>query len=178
MSKIEALSGEAYVRKVEELLADIDADERQALLTELRQQIEDTEGSSTESLGTPEDFVDEYRQSAGLPVPRDRSERWWIATIVSSLAVPFGALALFSFGGQVVFGPFLLAIEWLLARISPTHPLRIIWSVLAGLLVGEITYLTLADAHVAWLDGLASMLISLVAAALVTTLFIRTTRPS
>ena len=35
MSRIEALSGEAYLRRVEELLADIDSDERQSLLAEL-----------------------------------------------------------------------------------------------------------------------------------------------
>jgi hypothetical protein len=177
MSRIEALSGEAYLRRVEELLADIDSDERQSLLAELSEQIDNSEDSSVSSLGTPEDFVAEYRRSAGLPLPSERSEGWWIATIVSSLAVPFGVLVLFSFGAQVAFGPFLLAIEWLLARISPT-PLRIVWSVLAGVLVGEITYLTLADVHVAWLDGLVAIAISLVVAGMVTVLFIRTTRRS
>jgi uncharacterized protein YqgC (DUF456 family) len=60
-----------------------------------------------------------------------------VTTVVSALALPIGVLVLFSFGGQVILGPFVVVAEWILARISP-RPLRIAWSVLAGALVGEI----------------------------------------
>lgn len=65
------------------------------------------------------------------------AQRVNVATLTSVLALPFGILVLFSFGGQLILGPFVLAIEWILARVSP-KPLRITWSLLAGALVGEI----------------------------------------
>ena len=66
--------------------------------------------------------------------------------MISALALPFGVLVLFSFGGQLVFGPFVLAIEWILARIS-ARPLCLAWSFLGAALAGEIIYLVL-DIHV------------------------------
>lgn len=96
-----------------------------------------------------------------------------IATVVSVLALPLGVLILFSFGGQLVLGPFVLVIQWILAKISPT-PLRVAWSILAGALVGEIVYILL-DVHVAAIDGFPAVVIGLVAAALAGLLIFRTT---
>jgi uncharacterized protein YqgC (DUF456 family) len=61
--------------------------------------------------------------------------------LISAIFLPFGIAILLSFGGQLLFGPFILVIEWILARISP-RTLRLLWSALAGLLAGEIVYLT------------------------------------
>lgn len=96
-----------------------------------------------------------------------------IATVVSVLALPLGVLILFSFGGQLILGPFVLAIEWILAKLSPA-PLRIAWSILAGALVGEIVYILL-DVHVGVIDGFPAVVIGLVAAALAGLLIFRTT---
>lgn len=96
-----------------------------------------------------------------------------IATVVSVLALPLGVLILFSFGGQLILGPFVLAIEWILAKLSPA-PLRIAWSILAGALVGEIVYILL-DVHVGVIDGFPAVTIGLVAAALTGLLIFRTT---
>jgi len=99
-----------------------------------------------------------------------------VATVVSGLLLPLGVLVLFSFGAQIVFGPFVLAIEWILARIS-ARPVRIAWCVLAGALAGEIVYLAL-DLRVTQIDGFPAVVAGLLTAALVVPLFLSTTRPS
>jgi hypothetical protein len=73
----------------------------------------------------------------------------------------------------VVFGPFVVAIEWILARISP-RPLRIAWSFLGAALAGEIVYLAL-DIHVRPIDGFLAVVIGLAVAAVAALLFFRTT---
>lgn len=98
-----------------------------------------------------------------------------VATILSGLLLPVGVLVLFSFGGQIVFGPFVLAIEWILARVS-ARPIRIAWCVLAGALAGEIVYLAL-DLKVTQIDGFLAVVAGLLIASLVVPLFISTTRP-
>lgn len=96
-----------------------------------------------------------------------------VATVASVVALPFGVLLLFSFGGQLVLGPFALAVEWVLAKLSPA-PLRLIWSALAGALTGEIAYLVL-DTQVASIDGFPAVAVGLVFAAVTALLFYRTT---
>ena len=94
---------------------------------------------------------------------------------MSGLLIPLGVLVLFSFGGQLIFGPFVLAIEWILARVA-ARPVRLAWCVLAGALAGEIAYLVL-DLRVPQIDGLPAVVVGLVTAGLVTGLYISTTRP-
>lgn len=167
-----------YLGRVDALLAGIDEEERLSLLADLGDQLEElSESEIAERLGTPEEFAAEYRQSAGLESPSTRTRSYSTpVTVISTLALPIGILVLFSFGGQLVFGPFVLAIEWILARISPL-PLRIAWSLLAAALAGEIVYLVL-NLYVAAADGLLAVLAGLVAAALVALLFYRTTKNS
>jgi uncharacterized membrane protein len=135
-----------YLDRVEQLLVDLDTDERRSLLAELEEQLRGApENDLVSRLGTPEEFVSEYRRSAGLEPSRHVSNALGpsrVATLVSALALPVGVLILFSFGGQLVLGPFVVAIEWILARISP-RPLRILWSMLAGALVGEIAVIVM-----------------------------------
>jgi uncharacterized membrane protein len=160
-----------YLRLIEELLADIDEDARASLLADLTEQLSDVPGSQvTARLGTPEEFVEEYRRSAGIETPTEtaRPEKAiQLDTLISAIFLPFGILILFSFGGQLLFGPFILVIEWILARISP-RTLRLLWSALAGILAGEIVYLT-AD-----LTG-TGLLLGSATAAVTGILFIRTT---
>jgi uncharacterized membrane protein len=160
-----------YLRRIEELLADIDEDDRASLLADLTEQLSDVPGSQvTARLGTPEEFVEEYRRSAGIETPTEtaRPERAIrLDTLISAIFLPFGILILFSFGGQLLFGPFILVIEWILARISPTT-LRLLWSALAGLLAGEIIYLIVEMKSTGLLLGLAT-------AAVTGILFVRTT---
>jgi uncharacterized membrane protein len=138
-------SATEYLKRIEELLADIGEDDRASLLADLTEQLSDVSGSqATARLGTPEDFVEEYRRSAGIETPSEtaRTERAIrLDTLISAIFLPFGIAILLSFGGQLLFGPFILVIEWILARISP-RTLRLLWSALAGLLAGEIVYLT------------------------------------
>ncbi len=167
-----------YLRRVEELLSDIANDDRTSLLVDLTDQLEDLpENELNERLGTPEAFADEYRRSAGLAMPlppAPRSQTAVIAMILSALAVPFGVVMLLSFGGQLVLGPFVLAIEWILARVSP-RLLRIAWSLLAGALAGEIAYLRLG-LYVPLMGSFPAVVVGVVVAGLVTLLFNRTTR--
>lgn len=167
----------AYLDDVEQLLSDVDEDERTSLLADLADQLgEMSEVEVIERLGTPQTFVAEYRRSAGIEehdATGARSIGETIVVLVSGLALPFGVLLLFSFGGQIVFGPFALAIEWILARISP-RPLRLAWCLLAGALGGEVTYLVL-DIHVRALDGFLAVVMGLVTAGLVALIFYRTT---
>jgi uncharacterized membrane-anchored protein len=150
-------SATEYLKRIEELLADIDEDDRASLLAELTEQLTDASGSEvTARLWTPEEFVEEYRKRAIR-----------LDTLISALCLPFGIAILLSFGGQLLFGPFILVIEWILARISP-RTLRLLWSALAGLLAGEIVYLT-AD-----LTG-SGLLLGLATAAVIGILFVRTT---
>jgi hypothetical protein len=94
--------------------------------------------------------------------------------VLSLLVLPIGILGLFSFGAQIIFGPFLLAIEWILARISP-QPLRIVWVLLGGALGGEIAYLFL-DLKVRQIEGYPAIVVGIVAASVVALLIERTTR--
>ena len=66
--------------------------------------------------------------------PGDRS------TLVSAALIPVGIVVLLSFGGQIVFAPFVLVIEWVLARIAK-GVVRMAWSLLAGVMAGEYVYL-------------------------------------
>lgn len=175
-SELSAASAE-YLARVEELLDDVDRDERLSLLADLADQLDDlSSAEATERLGTPEEFAEEYRRSAGLESVsglRAMSTSEKVAAAISAAALPFGVLLLFSFGGQIVFGPFALAIEWILARVSP-QPLRVAWSLLAAALGGEIAYLIL-NLHVPAFDGFLAVVIGLVTAGLVALLFYRTT---
>lgn len=165
-----------YLDRVASLIADVDEEERVSLLADLADELREIpESEIAERLGSPEDFALEYRQSAGLETPAepDRTGESRSAAVISALALPFGVLLLFSFGGQLVFGPFVLAVEWALARISP-RPLRLAWSFLGAALAGEIIYLVL-DLHVRWIDGFPAVIIGLAVAALTSLLFFRTT---
>jgi len=166
----------AYLDRVARLLADVEEEERVSLLADLADELREIpESELAERLGSPEEFALEYRRSAGLETPPepDRTVASMIAAVISALALPFGVLVLFSFGGQLVFGPFVLAIEWILARISP-RPLRLAWSFLGAALAGEIIYLVL-DIHVRRIDGFPAVVIGLVVAAVTALLFFRTT---
>lgn len=99
-------------------------------------------------------------------------DRKVFGTVLSAVGIPFGVLALFSMGGQLAYGPFALAIEWILARLSP-ESLRIVWSVLAGLLAGEMTYL-IFDLHI--VDGFPGVVAGIAAALVVAVITERTTR--
>lgn len=153
------LSRSSYLAEVDRLLDDLDADEKSSLLADLRDRLEETsEAAIAEMLGSPKEFVDEYRSSAGIDSDASTGSRSWkmVENILSGLMLPFGAIVLLSFGGQVLLGPIVLPVEWMLARIS-ARPLRIAWSVLAGALVAEIAYLVL-DTNVAAIDGPAAIL--------------------
>ena len=166
----------AYLDRVASLLADVDEEERVSLLADLADELRETpESELAERLGSPEEFALEYQRSAGLETPAEpnRTLESKIAAVISALAMPFGVLVLFSFGGQLVFGPFVLAIEWILARISP-RPLRLAWSLLGAALAGEIIYLVL-DIHVQRIDGFPAVVIGLAVAAVTALLFFRTT---
>jgi uncharacterized membrane protein len=167
-----------YLGRVDDLLGGIDEEERLSLLADLADQLEElSESEIAERLGSPEEFAAEYRRSAGLESPSDRTRSYsTAATVISTLALPVGILVLFSFGGQLVFGPFVLAIEWIFARVSPV-PLKIAWSLLAAALAGEIVYLVL-DLYIAEADGFPAVLAGLVAAVLVALLFYRTSKDS
>jgi uncharacterized membrane protein len=170
-------SATEYLRRIDELLADIGEDDRASLLADLTEQLSDVPGSEvTARLGTPEEFVEEYRRSAGLETPSDivRPERAIrFDTLISALCLPFGIAILLSFGGQLLFGPFALVIEWILARISP-KPLRFLWSVLAGLLAAEIVYL-IVDINDTQTRTFTGLLLGLATAVVTSLLFIRTT---
>lgn len=165
----------AYLDRVARLLADVDEEERVSLLADLADELREIPDSElTERLGSPEDFAAEYRRSARIETPADQEPEIQskIATAISAVALPFGVLALFSFGGQLIFGPFVLAIEWILARISPS-PLRIAWSLLGAALAGEIAYLAVNVRGP--FDGLLAVVIGLAVAAAVALLFFSTT---
>jgi uncharacterized membrane protein len=166
-----------YLKRVDRLLIDLEPDEKGSLLANLREQLDEVpEGELGIRLGTPEEFVAEYRRSAGIEgeagMTRESGPLVTVASVASAVALPFGVLILFSFGGQLVLGPFVLAIEWILARVSP-KPLRIVWSVLAGALVGEIVVLSL-DMYLFPVDGVLFLLIGVVVAIPVGFLFYRT----
>lgn len=95
------------------------------------------------------------------------------STALSAALLPIGVIILFSFGGQVVFAPFALAIEWVLARVAKT-PVRIAWSLLAGVLAGEFVYL-LIDLRSERFDGLAAVVAGLAVAVVVALGFVLTT---
>ena len=163
----------AYLDHVERLLDDIEAEERLSLLADLADQLDDLpDAELNERLGTPEAFAAEYRRSAGIEEPVGPASSRVAATsaaVISALALPFGVLVLFSFGGQLIFGPFALAIEWILARVSP-RPLRLAWCLLAAALAGEIVYLVL-DIHVPFFEGFLAVVLGLAAAGLVAIVF-------
>jgi hypothetical protein len=164
-------SATEYLKRIEELLGDIAEGDRASLLADLTEQLSDVSGSeATARLGTPEEFVEEYRRSAEIETPSEtaRPERAIrLDTLISVIFLPFGIAILLSFGGQLLFGPFILVIEWILARISP-RPLRLLWSALAGLLAGEIVYLIVEMTPIGFLLALAT-------ASVTGLLFVRTT---
>jgi uncharacterized membrane protein len=174
-----------YLHQVELLLDDVEKDDRVDLLTDLADQLVDLpDREIIQRLGSPDRFATEYRMSAGLtptqPTPHEGKLRApvegpvSISMVLSLLVLPIGILGLFSFGAQIIFGPFLLAIEWILARISP-QPLRIVWVLLGGALGGEIAYLFL-DLKVRQIEGYPAIVVGIVAASVVALLIERTTR--
>ena len=179
MSKTDRPVSSDYLERVRHLLSDIDEDDRVSLLGELADQLEEVpEAELNQRLGTPEEFVAEYRRSAGIDSPKsdgDGLRAKSLATVVSVLALPLGVLVFFSFGGQLLFGWLVLAAEWALARISP-RPLRITWSVLAGVLVAQVLYLAF---DTQWGTNRANSFLALVVVVitgtLVALLFYRTT---
>jgi uncharacterized membrane protein len=170
-------SATEYLKRIEELLADIGGDDRASLLADLTEQLSDIPGSEVLArLGTPEEFVEEYRRSAGIESPSEtarpgRAIR--LDTLISAICLPFGIAILLSFGGQLLFGPFILVIEWILARISP-RPLRLLWSALAGLLAAEIVYL-IVDINDTQTRTFTGLLLGLATGVVTGLLFIRTT---
>jgi uncharacterized membrane protein len=170
---------------VELLLADVGEDDRVDLLTDLADQLSELpDREITQRLGSPDRFATEYLISAGLdptpPIVHESAARGpvkgpaSVGVVLSLLVLPFGILGLFSFGAQIVFGPFLLAIEWILARISP-RPLRIVWVLLGGALGGEMAYLFL-DLKVRQIDGFPAVVVGITVASVVALLIERTTR--
>jgi uncharacterized membrane protein len=170
-------SATEYLNRIEELLGDIAEDDRASLLADLTEQLSDVSGSeATARLGTPEEFVEEYRRSAGIETPSEtaRPERAIrLDTLISVIFLPFGIAILLSFGGQILFGPFILVIEWILARISP-RPLRLMWSALAGLLAGEIVYL-IVDMNGPQIRTFTGLLLGSATGAVIGLMFFRTT---
>lgn len=170
-------SATEYLKRIEELLADIGEDDRASLLADLTEQLSDVPGSeATARLGTPEEFVEEYRRSAGMetsPESARPEKAIRLDTLISAICLPFGIAILLSFGGQLLFGPFVLVIEWILARISP-RPLRILWSALAGLLAAEIIFL-IVDINGTQIRTFTGLLLGLATAAVTGLLFFRTT---
>jgi uncharacterized membrane protein len=157
------------------LLEDLDADEKSSLLADLGDRLgEFSEAEIAERLGSPKEFVDEYRSSAGIDSKETVGSRpaAIVQNILSALLLPFGAMVLLSFGGQLILGPVVVPVEWVLARIS-ARPLRIAWSILAGALVAEIAYLVL-DTNVAAIDGLLAVLAGLTIGTLAGILIYRT----
>lgn len=169
------LSRSGYLDEVGRLLEDLDADEKSSLLADLGDRLgEISEAEIAERLGSPKEFVDEYRTSAGIDsreIPGSRPAII-VQNVLSALLLPFGAIVLLSFGGQVLLGPFVVPVEWVLARIS-ARPLRIAWSILAGALVAEIAYLVL-DTNVAAIDGLAAVVAGMTIGTLAGILIYRT----
>lgn len=92
---------------------------------------------------------------------------------MSALLIPFGVLILFSMGGQMIFGPFVLVIQWILARVA-ARPIRYVWCFLAGALAGEIVYLVI-DLRVVSIDAVPAILAGMAAAVLVGWLYASTT---
>jgi uncharacterized membrane protein len=179
MSKTDRPISSDYLERVGHLLSDIDEDDRVSLLAELADQLEEVpEAELNQRLGTPEEFVAEYRRSAGLDAPTSDgtgSQAKTLATVVSVLALPLGVLVFFSFGGQLVFGWLVLAAEWALARISP-QPLRITWSVLAGVLVAQVLYLAVdTQGGTNRANSFIAIAVIMIVGALVALLFYRTT---
>ena len=98
--------------------------------------------------------------------PSDRS------TLVSAALIPVGLVVLLSFGGQIVFAPFVLVIEWVLARIAK-GVVKIAWSVLAGVMAGEYVYL-LIDLRTDY-SGFLAVMAGMAAAVVVTLAYLATT---
>lgn len=94
------------------------------------------------------------------------------ASLISAALLPLGALALFSFGAQVVFAPLVLVIEWILARVA-VGSVKIAWSLLAGVLAGEFVYLQI-DLHTDF-NGFLAVVAGLAAALVVTFVYLATT---
>lgn len=156
-----------YVDRVGRLLADLDPDDRTSLLADLREQLAQSDDPAL--LGTPDEFVAEYRRSAGLTP--DAEHPVLISQITSIGVLALAVLLLFSFGGQIVLGPTVLVVGWFLARGSAAW-LRNAWTVVAILLSGEITFILLGRSD--WPNRVYPLLGTLLIAALVGWLFHRT----
>ncbi|MGB8360989.1 MAG: hypothetical protein WCE80_06270 [Acidimicrobiia bacterium] len=98
--------------------------------------------------------------------PGDRS------TLVSAALIPVGLVVLISFGGQIVFAPFVLVIEWVLARVAK-GVVKIAWSMLAGVMAGEYVYL-LIDLRTDY-SGFLAVVAGLAAAVIVAFAYLATT---
>jgi hypothetical protein len=98
--------------------------------------------------------------------PGDRS------TLVSAALIPVGLVVLLSFGGQIVFAPFVLVIEWVLARIAK-GVVKMAWSLLAGVMAGEYVYL-LIDLRTDY-SAVLAVVAGLAAAVVVTFVYLATT---
>jgi len=144
MSKV--MNAREYLGQVEKLLSDIDSDDRASLLADLADQLDDMpDGEAVEILGTPEEFAAEYRRSAGIthPVESRSVSMTFLASVVSLVLIPIGCLLLLSMGGgQFLFGPAVIVVGWVLARVTPA-PIRLAWSIVVGLLGGQILLLSL-----------------------------------
>lgn len=168
-----------YLEEVGRLLSDIDEEDRTNLLGELADQLEDlTDAEAIDRLGSPEEFVVEFRRSAGLeelrpPVQRHKT----LITVASTLLLPIGLYVLYSLGEQqLLLVPIALAVLWGIARLSP-RPLQITWSVLAGILGAQVLYFIFDQQGGAGRsDGFQAAAALVTTAALITLLFYRTTR--
>lgn len=150
--------------------------ERVSRLADLADELREIpESELAERLGSPERVGRRLSvvRNSKISAEEEPTSEVKIATVISALALPLGVLALFSFGGQLIFGPFVLAIEWILARISP-RLLRFAWSFLGAALAGEIIYLVLNN-YVRPIDGLLAVIIGLAGAVVAALIFLRTT---
>lgn len=137
---------DTYMRRVDELLVDVDADDRARLLEDLEERLQDIpESDVIARMGEPETFVRTYLESAGLALDDPRAAvRRRIATTVSFLALLGASLVAISFGAQLILGPVVLLAGWVFARVSPSW-LRVSWAVIAGIIAGEFLYLLLGE---------------------------------
>ena len=165
----------AFLARVRERLSDVPSEDRRSLLEDLEAQLyQMPEEDLFAQLGTPETVARDYRESLGMASGGAITPRT-LRTATSILLLPLGVLVLFSFGGQLVIGLPVLALEWLVARMAP-RGLRLIWSALAGLLAGEAVYLYLGE--VTLIAGLTPVRIAagLATGLAVTWLYATTTR--
>jgi hypothetical protein len=93
---------------------------------------------------------------------------WWTAR---SLLVLVSIAALLSFGAQVYFLPFLIPAQWLAARHSG-RPGRVLFTLLAALLVAEVSWMIGYELATEW-----AVAIGLATGAVIGVLFFSTSEP-